>query len=41
MKRILFIVLLAVIAVPAAATDFAGHHLLIPIAGRTSGAFQG
>ena len=38
MKRLFLIAVLALIAVPAAATDFAGHHLLIPIAGRTSGA---
>jgi hypothetical protein len=33
------LVLLVFPAVPARATDFASHHLLVPIAGRTAGAF--
>lgn len=37
MKRLHFIAVLALIALPATATDFAGHHLLIPITGRTPG----
>lgn len=39
MKRLLLIALLVLTALPASATDFAGHHLLIPVAGRTPGAF--
>ena len=38
MKRILFFFVLVLAALPACATDFASHHLLIPIAGRTAGA---
>jgi hypothetical protein len=33
------LILLILPAVPARATDFASHHLLVPIAGRTAGAF--
>lgn len=38
MKRILLIAALTFLAAKAAATDFASHHLLIPVAGRTAGA---
>lgn len=38
MKRLLLLAALA-LTLPAAATDFASHHLLIPIAGRTPGSF--
>lgn len=37
-KRILFFFVLALAALPVCATDFASHHLLVPIAGRTPGA---
>ena len=39
MKRIALFAILALFAAKAAATDFAGHHLLVPVAGRTAGAF--
>lgn len=40
MKRLLLsLSLLVLAAVPAGASDFAGHHLLVPVAGRTAGAF--
>ena len=39
MKRILVIAVLLLAATTAEATDFASHHLLVPIAGRTGGAF--
>ena len=38
MKRIAFIAILALLAAKAAATEFASHHLLVPVAGRTAGA---
>lgn len=38
MKRIFLIAALTFLAAKAAATDFASHHLLIPVAGRTAGA---
>lgn len=39
MKRIALFAILALFAAKAAATEFASHHLLIPVAGRTAGAF--
>lgn len=39
MKRIALIAIVALFAAKAAATDFASHHLLVPIAGRTAGVF--
>lgn len=39
MKRILLLAAVALFAFNAAATDFTSHHLLVPIAGRTPGAF--
>jgi hypothetical protein len=38
MKRFLFLLVLVLFALPAIATDFAGNQILVPIAGRTSGA---
>ena len=38
-KRLLFLAIVGFVALPACATDFASHHLLIPAAGRTPGAF--
>jgi hypothetical protein len=39
MKRIALLLFALSLALPAAATDFASNHLLIPIAGRAPGAF--
>jgi len=39
MKRILLFAIAALFAAKATATDFTSHHLLVPIAGRTAGAF--
>ena len=39
MKRLLSLAVLALLATGAFASDFASHHLLVPIAGRTAGAF--
>lgn len=39
MKRIVLFAILALFAAKATATEFASHHLLVPIAGRTAGAF--
>lgn len=39
MKRTILIAILALFAAKATATEFASHHLLIPVAGRTAGAF--
>ena len=39
MKRIALFAILALFAAKATATEFASHHLLVPVAGRTAGAF--
>lgn len=39
MKKLALSLFLSLLALPVAATDFAGNHLLIPIVGRAPGAF--
>ncbi|HEX2120414.1 MAG TPA: hypothetical protein VHL59_02130, partial [Thermoanaerobaculia bacterium] len=40
MKKILILLaLIAAVAAPAAATDFAGPNVVVPVVGRTAGAF--